>query len=176
MHYRYIPSSSSLRAAQFRYSEGWSIVQKIWWLSVVFGCLTAIGCMSNYPHSLSYFNCLIGGSKNGHLYFAGSDVDWGQDMFLLKRWLERHPDVEIRGFDLFYPAQIVAPNATPIPDQPPPGTYIVSGCRLVDPENGPTVFLQYRPIDRIGYSMFVYQIPEIVTMPDHDTQTMEKKH
>jgi len=33
-----------------------------------------------YPHSLSYFNELVGGPLNGHEHLLGSNVDWGQDI------------------------------------------------------------------------------------------------
>ena len=45
-----------------------------------------------YPHSLSYFNELAGGPTCGHAHLGGagadSNIDWGQDLLYLKRWLE----------------------------------------------------------------------------------------
>jgi hypothetical protein len=41
-----------------------------------------------YPHSLSYFNELAGGPK----HLIHSNVDWGQDLLFLKRWLDEHPE------------------------------------------------------------------------------------
>lgn len=37
-----------------------------------------------YPHSLSYFNEVVGGPLNGSEYLLGSNVDWGQDLCYLK--------------------------------------------------------------------------------------------
>jgi hypothetical protein len=45
-----------------------------------------------YPHSLSYFNELIGGPANGHYHLVDSNIEWGQDLLFLKRWAEEHPD------------------------------------------------------------------------------------
>jgi hypothetical protein len=45
-----------------------------------------------HPHYLSYFNELVGGPDNGWRYLAGSNVDWGQDLYLLKAWLDDHPE------------------------------------------------------------------------------------
>lgn len=42
-----------------------------------------------YPHSLSYFNELIGGPLNGPRHLLGSNVDWGQDFGYVQRWQER---------------------------------------------------------------------------------------
>jgi hypothetical protein len=47
-----------------------------------------------YPHSLSYFNELIGGPLNGPKHLLGSSVDWCQDLRYLKWWTERHPEVD----------------------------------------------------------------------------------
>jgi hypothetical protein len=43
-----------------------------------------------YPHSLSYFNEIVGGPKNGHNYLLDSNIGWGQDIFILKNWTEEH--------------------------------------------------------------------------------------
>jgi hypothetical protein len=37
-----------------------------------------------YPHSLSYFNELIGGPRHGQEHLLGSNVDWGQDLRYLQ--------------------------------------------------------------------------------------------
>ena len=52
------------------------------------------------PHSLSYFNELIGGPRNGPNYLLGSNVDWGQDLRYLRSWLDRQPEVDQLGVSL----------------------------------------------------------------------------
>ncbi|MEX2317295.1 MAG: glycosyltransferase family 39 protein [Pirellulales bacterium] len=47
-----------------------------------------------YPHSLSYFNELVGGPLNGPNHLLGSNVDWCQDLLYLKWWTEKHPEVK----------------------------------------------------------------------------------
>jgi 4-amino-4-deoxy-L-arabinose transferase-like glycosyltransferase len=37
-----------------------------------------------YPHSLAYFNELAGGPQNGHRHLLHSNIDWGQDLLMLK--------------------------------------------------------------------------------------------
>ncbi|TAN63530.1 hypothetical protein EPN18_02125 [bacterium] len=44
--------------------------------------------VSIYPHQLSYFNEIAGGSKNGHMLLADSNVDWGQDLIGLKKYMD----------------------------------------------------------------------------------------
>lgn len=55
-----------------------------------------------YPHSLSYFNELAGGPKNGYRVLNNSNVDWGQDLFYLKDWLDAHPHVKSDDFRFAY--------------------------------------------------------------------------
>jgi hypothetical protein len=53
-----------------------------------------------FPHSLSYFNELVGGPKNGYRIMADANVDWGQDLIYLKEWIEQNPSA--RGMKLRY--------------------------------------------------------------------------
>lgn len=46
--------------------------------------------LAAYPHSLSYFNELAGGPRNGHNHLINSNIDWGQDLWELKRWLKEN--------------------------------------------------------------------------------------
>ena len=46
-----------------------------------------------HPNYLPYFNQLIGGPKNGHRHLVDHNLDWGQDLPGLARWLKE------RGYD-----------------------------------------------------------------------------
>lgn len=50
---------------------------------------TALTSVIAYPDYLSYFNVLVGGSKQGYRYASESDVDIGQDLVKLARFLEK---------------------------------------------------------------------------------------
>src|SRR5215472_10225983 len=43
---------------------------------------------SVYPHYLTFFNEIAGGPKNGHRVLVDSNLDWGQDLPGLKRWMD----------------------------------------------------------------------------------------
>ncbi|MBI2826204.1 MAG: glycosyltransferase family 39 protein [Planctomycetia bacterium] len=45
-----------------------------------------------YPHSLSYFNELVGGPAHGHEHLLDSSIAWGQDLLYLKEWYDAHPE------------------------------------------------------------------------------------
>ncbi len=133
-----------------------------------------------YPHSMSYFNELVGGPMRGHNHLGSSNVDWGQDLLHLKHWLRQHP--EARPVGMCY----VHPNLNPeylgieftalppsdgwagAPDMPPeidrlgpcPGWYAVSVRQLHARQGKYAYFLGFRPVDRIGYSTYIYHLDE----------------
>jgi len=45
-----------------------------------------ISSLATFPHSLSYFSELVGGSRNGFQHLNNSNIDWGQDLLLLREW------------------------------------------------------------------------------------------
>ncbi|MBX3413346.1 MAG: glycosyltransferase family 39 protein [Pirellulales bacterium] len=54
----------------------WSVASSLWY----------------YPHSLSYFNELVGGPEHGHEHLLDSSIAWGQDLLYLKEWHDAHPE------------------------------------------------------------------------------------
>ncbi len=43
-----------------------------------------------YPDYLAYFNYLAGGKANAYRHLVDSSLDWGQDLPMLKKWLDKH--------------------------------------------------------------------------------------
>ncbi len=54
-----------------------------------------------YPHYLSYFNLPAGGPDNGARHLINSNLDWGQDLLFLRRWVEEHPEARPLGVAYF---------------------------------------------------------------------------
>jgi len=143
-------------------------------------CLTwtAGSCLWVYPHSLSYFNELVGGPKNGGAHLLSSNIDWGQDLFYLKAWLDKHPDVQLDGLALSasYPAALAGVPETPRPPSgnadyaqrdgtgleddcgPQPGWYALSVNYLYDRTGRYRYFLKFEPVASAGYSIYIYHI------------------
>jgi hypothetical protein len=143
---------------------------------------------SVYPHTLSFFNLLIGGPRHGSEYLADSNVDWGQDLPALKSWMTRRDvdrvhlayfgsaDPEYYGID--YGG---LPAATPgfrLPDAPEgwsrprlPGYVAISATVLTGVYLDPQWRLFYSglrrrtPTEVIGNSIFVYWLDR---WPDAD--------
>jgi len=55
-----------------------------------------IPAISNYPNYLSYFNTIAGGPHNGYLWLIDSNLDWGQDLPGLKKYMEENDIKDIK--------------------------------------------------------------------------------
>jgi 4-amino-4-deoxy-L-arabinose transferase-like glycosyltransferase len=149
-----------------------------WWRVAAYSTLAWFVAASAvvYPHSLSYFNELVGGPRNGHRHLGNSNVDWGQDLLYLKEWLERaHP--AIVGVGIAYDGAVdpsvagIRGLAPPVGREwlgeeegdlarvgPQPGWYAISVNRMEGRTKELAYFRHFRPVDWIGYSMCVYHI------------------
>lgn len=104
-----------------------------WWRSAIGVAATAsvVSSLSIYPHSMSYFNELVGGPLHGSEHLLDSNIDWGQDLLYLKRWLDDHPQARPIGFAYF---GYVDPRAFGIEFHLPPDG-LNSGDKVAKPED-----------------------------------------
>ncbi|MBN2406370.1 MAG: tetratricopeptide repeat protein [Elusimicrobia bacterium] len=56
--------------------------------AAVLTCLTIVSSALIHPHYLAYFNSLAGGADKGYRYLVDSNMDWGQDLKGLKRYVK----------------------------------------------------------------------------------------
>jgi hypothetical protein len=140
----------------------------------------AFASLQIYPHYLAYFNELAGGPDGGWRYLVDSNIDWGQDAILLQKYLdERGVDrVKLAWFGesrpeyygLSYdplpgwpPSRENAATRTFSPVAPAPGVYAISVTNLqgvlLDDHDTYAWFREKEPVDKIGYSVFVYEVP-----------------
>jgi hypothetical protein len=177
----FILASKAAHVASFKNSIVKSIVTAI----LVWSIASSL-CV--YPHSLSYFNELVGGPTRGHEHLIDSNIDWGQDLLYLKRWLERHPeakplrfayfglvDPRVAGIKFTLPPPYLVPSVVGEQEVGPrPGWYALSvsrihGLRRVAAPDGKgnwvfledegyRYFLRFRPVAMAGYSIYVYHI------------------
>jgi hypothetical protein len=131
----------------------------------------AVGSLRIYPHYLAYFNETIGGPDRGHEYLVDSNLDWGQDLKNLKRYMDKGglDEVYLAYFGSAHPSYYDI-QALPLPAEKPPGlevrspevyaisaTYLQGGY-LGDPEAF-SWLRKYEPIAKVGYSIFLYRLP-----------------
>lgn len=151
------------------------------WIAAALCGWYAFSSLSTHPHHLAYFNEAVGGPANGYRYMVDSNLDWGQDLKGLKRYMdERGIDsiklsyfgtVDPRLYDLRYEwlPSFVLPN----PDAqrqvvfPTDGLIAISATNLVGVYmdqygHGKHLFSwldQHQPIAHIGHSILIYDIP-----------------
>ncbi len=113
-----------------------------------------------YPHSLSYFNELVGGPKNGHAHLLNSNIDWGQDLLYLKRWLDEHPEAQPLRLAFYgsYDASIAGIEYTLPPTEPQPGWHALSVNKIRSRTKEYEYFLRFEPVAMAGYSIYIYHI------------------
>jgi hypothetical protein len=135
-----------------------------------------------HPDHLAYFNEFAGGPDAGHKILVDSNLDWGQDLKGLKRWMDEHdvPRIQLSYFGSADPAlyhldydwlpSFVLPNRSTKPVRMPTSGWIaVSVTNLVgvymDPYGrGKRLFdwlKAYEPVVRIGHTIWVYNIPDV---------------
>lgn len=140
----------------------------------------ALSSILIYPHYLAYFNELAGGPDGGWRYLVDSNLDWGQDAILLQQYLdERGVDrvklgwfgesrPEYYGLDYeplpgWPPNRENAATRTFSPVAPAPGVYAISATNLqgvlLDDHETYAWFREKEPMTKIGYSVFVYDVP-----------------
>jgi dolichyl-phosphate-mannose-protein mannosyltransferase len=127
------------------------------------------------PRYLSYFNAIGGGSQRGWRELVDSNLDWGQELFLLRDWLaERgNPPIKLAYFGHVDPAaygiRFELPESASAPHG---GLYAISanylvgyeypatvGGRMVPVERDRFAWLRDRePTARVGDTFFVYDL------------------
>ncbi len=128
--------------------------------------------LAAYPHYLPYFNEIAGGPDHGIEWLDDSNVDWGQDMILLRDYLARHGvrDARITGMARYPPSLYGIPGQDVPPHiavrvlshpDPPPGVYVVSvhllnRARLGSPPVDPLRDL--RPAAVLGHTLWVFDL------------------
>ena len=150
-------------------------------LTIALAAYAALSSLVCFPHSLSYFNDFAGGPRNGIVHLNNSNIDWGQDLLMLRDWKRKNaPDEPLylayfgrvnpshAGIDYHLPPQFQESS-----DNLEPGWYAVSvtllqgraysvespdGKSINCPENAYSYFGKTTPDDRVGHSIFLFHV------------------
>ncbi len=131
-----------------------------------------------HPHHLAHFNELAGGPLGGRKHLLDSNLDWGQDLQGLKKYLEAQHlgEIGVAYFGGIRPELIgIGHRSVPV-HLPQPGIYAVSASLaegrplLIDRKNGELdldfqafsyfSFSEFKPIAQIGYSIEVFNLTD----------------
>lgn len=127
-----------------------------------------------HPHYLSYFNELGGSAEGGIAWLDDSNIDWGQDVILLRDFLRTTEpgDVRVTPMAPYDPvlygvdAELVPPSTSLAllsnPD-PPSGTWAVSVHLLnrirMNPDALVDPLRDLDPVAVLGHTIYVYVFP-----------------
>jgi 4-amino-4-deoxy-L-arabinose transferase-like glycosyltransferase len=138
----------------------------------IMGCWYAASTVMVFPNYIPYFNELIGGSANGIRYLDDSNIDWGQDLKQLARYVRQK---EIGRFKLLYRTQYLSKQAADYygldsvdvsPDEisnPKKGWYAISAHMLQRCDLVKDSAIRFDWLDRfepeviIGGSIYLYR-------------------
>ncbi len=157
--------------------------QKVFLIFILLLCIWYFASsLRIYPHYLAYFNEFVGGPGNGYRYLVDSNLDWGQDLKGLKKYMDRE-DVEwvlfsyfgsndLSYYDIKYqylPGVSITPEnlLPPCNDEP---SEVNRELIAISVSNLQGVYLRDKqmyswlkrrdPIEKIGYTIFIYDITE----------------
>jgi len=146
---------------------------------IVLGLWYLCSTLFVYPHYLAYFNELIGGAKNGHKVLLDSNLDWGQDLKGLKKWMDENAVKKVQlfyfgtaapkyyGIDDFYStenlsgATITARHDVDLPEHFAVSANFLYGGELFLPGELVELLASYRlgqPVATVGYSILIYKL------------------
>ena len=159
-------------------ATGWAVawlMPRKWVLAVLCAALVTEVALV-YPHCLAFFNVAVGGPRHGAKYLVDSNLDWGQGLKLLKRWMTAN---NVRHINLSYFGNAdpgyYGIEYTPLPGAPffdldriteplLPGYVAVSatnlrGAYLTGAMKEFYAPLRARPpVAVLGYSIYVYRV------------------
>lgn len=141
----------------------------------------AVSVLRVSPHYISYFNEIVGSPENGAYYLDDSNIDWGQDLKRLARYLRRNgikkvvlaywgptpPEYYLGRYGIRYEPWTYQMAGSA---HPPAGIYALSVNQLIgikreqlwlnQPADPNLDWLRrFKPIARVGYSIYVYSSP-----------------
>jgi hypothetical protein len=171
-------------------------------LAITLVTLSAVSSLSVHPYYISYFNTLSGGPENGWRLLGFSNIDWGQDILEVDKWLKQHPDRRPLVMDIDY--FDMNGNLFDVPTSDPPQLpkdasidevrksitetqwWIISVKKLYNfpSHDGLEYLQQIEPVDKIAYAYHVYRIdplpsggvsPDLRVGPEMPSQSQQSK-
>jgi hypothetical protein len=144
------------------------------WGVLLFASWLVFSSVRTYPDYVAFFNELAGGPANGHKFLVDSNLDWGQELKGLKRWIDdnRMGKINFAYFGTMDPSYYGI-NAVPAAgsitlfwrggkDNSPTSPYIaisqtyLAGLYLAKKDTY-AMFRGRTPVASIGHSILIYR-------------------
>lgn len=167
------PAATAILKARITFvkSGEWSFAVPF---AIMLVTLSALSSLRVHPFYTSYFNTASGGPQNGWRLLGFSNIDWGQDLLEVEKWIKENPQSRPLSFELSYFGMngelFGLPQAYPplLPKDASVDTvrpsqtqwWIVSVKHLCNTpgHEGMEYLQQIEPVDRIAYAYHVYRI------------------
>ncbi|HWB83155.1 MAG TPA: glycosyltransferase family 39 protein [Bryobacteraceae bacterium] len=162
-----LPVYPFLYAAAAALLVQWSARRILWFAAIGLAALQIGECASIFPDYLAFFNALSGGPGNGPHYLVDSNIDWGQDVKKLARWLHAHGtnkawvcyfgNTSMRYYgveDNNFPEPLDRNGWAQIDGYAVANVTVLQGVYVPLAQLAPLRLA--KPIAKIGYSMYVY--------------------
>jgi len=150
------------------------------WVIILSLGATAAASVITYPDYLAYFNGIVR-PADGYKVLVDSNLDWGQDLPGLSQWMHSNGvnKVYLSWFGVAPPEHYgvryqYLPGWPPFenkalrvyhPQRPLPGVYAISATNLqgilLDDHDTFALFRNMPPVDQIGHSILIFQIPPL---------------
>ena len=114
-----------------------------------------------FPYSMSYFNELAGKLTNYPRLLLGSNIDWGQNVYSLQRWVEQNPDARPLYISYTSPISLErlgVESDGAVPTEPTAGWMVVGVNELFTRSGRLDWFHEHEPVAMIGYAIWVFRI------------------
>ncbi len=147
--------------------------QKIFTKSIlIISALYIAESVFNFPNYIPYFNQIAGGSYGGSRYVLDSNVDWGQDLYRFRDWLNS-TDIKKISFDYFSgwadPAYYIGSryvqsytkqykNAADFIVRNPSNGWLAVSLEYAKGSADYAWLKNYTPVTIVGHSIVVYHI------------------
>ncbi|MGC8794923.1 MAG: hypothetical protein ACP5U2_16200 [Bryobacteraceae bacterium] len=140
----------------------------------------AVESLRIFPHGISFFNLWVGGADNGLKYLVDSNLDWGQDLRLLRKRFDQLGIGKLRlsYFGTDNPWSYFTDKKLELIPPPwndalaggrrvlelQPGYYAISASLLPGHFFEPQYrlyyrcFLEMKPVAKAGYSIFIHRV------------------
>jgi len=151
-------------------SKGWKRIA----LLALAGWLCVAATLA-FPYQLAYFNELVGGSGQGYRYLVDSNLDWGQDLKRLARYLQQREvgtvslayfgtaDPDYYGIEYECMPSYGLLSCDDAPTFRSGWLAVSATCLQGGCTEDPTAYrwlLDETPVAKIGYSIFIYHLQE----------------
>jgi hypothetical protein len=122
-----------------------------------------------YPDYLAFFNSLVGGSTQGPRYLVDSNLDWGQDVKKLKKYMDAHGLQQVclayfgeANVAYYGIRELYVPHTNDIEGRKNLDCIVAVSATVLEDvyvDKGSYAWLRrLAPIDRVGYSIYIYDL------------------